>query len=73
MDVKKDLQDWQEKAKSAEADKINLEHDIGVLKDQLSAKRAECDRCVDSRAYSSKVLVTICNGPFEAAGCFQKR
>ncbi|BBN13317.1 cilia- and flagella-associated protein 58 [Marchantia polymorpha subsp. ruderalis] len=44
MDVKKDLQDWQEKAKSAEADKINLEHDIGVLKDQLSAKRAECDR-----------------------------
>ncbi|KAL3698998.1 hypothetical protein R1sor_017020 [Riccia sorocarpa] len=44
MEVKRELQEWQEKVKGIEADKINFEHDVGVLKDQLSAKRAECDR-----------------------------
>ncbi|CAM6127709.1 unnamed protein product [Calypogeia fissa] len=44
MDMKKELGEWQEKSKAAEAEKINLEHECGVLKDQLSAKRGECDR-----------------------------
>lgn len=42
--LRKDLHEWNDKVQLIEQERINLEHELGLLKDEYSAKKTECDR-----------------------------
>lgn len=44
QDLQKELDDWIEKLRLTELDKINREHELALLRDETAAKKAECDR-----------------------------
>lgn len=44
QDLQKELDDWNEKVRLTELDKINREHELALLRDETAAKKAECDR-----------------------------
>ena len=44
QDLRKELDEWNEKVQSIEQERINLEHEVGLLKDEFGAKKTECHR-----------------------------
>jgi hypothetical protein len=44
QELRRDQAEWNDKLHAAEQDKINLEHDLGLLRDQYNSRKMECDR-----------------------------
>jgi hypothetical protein len=44
QELRRDQAEWNDKLHAAEQDKINLEHDLGLLRDQYTSRKMECDR-----------------------------